>query len=95
MPVPRARCAGLRGAAKKILGQRKARLQAAVARIEALSPLAVLGRGYSICSRADDDAIVRRAADVSAGEAVRVRLARDLIDCTVDETHEGTSDPAL
>jgi exodeoxyribonuclease VII large subunit len=82
-------------AAKAILGQRKARLQAGVARIEALSPLAVLGRGYSICARADDDAIVRRAADVAAGDAVRVRLAEDLIDCTVDETHEGTRNSSL
>ncbi len=77
-------------AAKTVLADRKARLQAAVARIDALSPLAVLGRGYSICERAEDDRIVRRGADVAPGEAVRVRLARDVIDCTVDAVREGT-----
>jgi exodeoxyribonuclease VII large subunit len=82
-------------AAKRLVGRRKARLQAAIARIDALSPLAVLGRGYAICARTEDDVIVRRAADVTPGDTVRVRLAKDVVDCTVDATHEGTREPGL
>jgi exodeoxyribonuclease VII large subunit len=88
-----ARAAGV--AMERLLQQRHARLAAALARIDALSPLAVLGRGYAICRRSDDDAIVRRAADVAAGDRVRVRLAEDSLDCTVDTAHEGTDGPAL
>ncbi len=81
--------------AKKVLAQRKTRLQAAAARIEALSPLAVLNRGYSICERADDALIVRRAGDVATGDNLRVHLAEGELDCTVDATHEGTRDSSL
>jgi exodeoxyribonuclease VII large subunit len=72
----------------RLLHRRRARLEAAVARIEALSPLAVLGRGYSITRRAEDGAVVRRAADVAAGDRVTVRLVEDTLDCTVDAAHE-------
>ena len=44
------------------------------ARVTALSPQATLDRGYSVVQRADG-AVVRRPADVTAGDALRVRLA--------------------
>jgi exodeoxyribonuclease VII large subunit len=44
------------------------------ARVTALSPQATLDRGYSVVQRADG-AVVRRPADVAAGDALRVRLA--------------------
>ncbi|MGD8330138.1 MAG: exodeoxyribonuclease VII large subunit [Acidobacteriota bacterium] len=75
-------------AAGRILQRRRARLAAVVARIEALSPLAVLGRGYSITRRAEDGVVVRCAGDVASGDRVTVRLAEDTLDCTVDATHE-------
>jgi len=78
-------------AVQRILEQRKARLVAAVARIEALSPLAVLGRGYAICERTQDGRIVRRAGDVAVGDSVRIRLEEDQLDCTVDDAREGTT----
>jgi len=40
----------------------------------ALSPLAVLDRGFAMVTRADG-AIVRDAAQVSRGEQLRIRLA--------------------
>ena len=75
----------------RLLERRRARLNATVARIEALSPLAVLRRGYAICRRADDAAVVRRAADVSPGDAVTVRLEQDTLDCTVGGTRARTA----
>lgn len=50
-------------------------LAALSGRLESLSPLAVLGRGYAIARRVRDDAILRRAEEVSAGDEISVRLA--------------------
>lgn len=52
----------------------RVRLERLAAGLEALSPLAVLGRGYAIARREADGAIVRRSRDVVSGEALRLRL---------------------
>jgi exodeoxyribonuclease VII large subunit len=44
------------------------------ARVRSLSPLATLERGYAVVQGADGG-VVRRAADVAPGEALRIRLA--------------------
>ena len=52
-------------------------------RLETLSPLAVLGRGYAVCWNEDRTRVLRDAADVASGDAVRVTLARGELDCEV------------
>lgn len=79
----------------RLLAERKACLTAAVARVDALSPLAVLGRGYAICERRADGAIVRRADDVEVGDSISILLAEDTLDCRVDATHKGTTPAGL
>jgi exodeoxyribonuclease VII large subunit len=59
------------------------RLRGAAARLEALSPLAVLARGYAVCWNADRTAVIRDANVVTPGEQVRVTLARGELDCHV------------
>jgi len=44
------------------------------ARLDTLSPLAVLGRGYAVCWDGARQQIVREAAAVNDGDAVRVTL---------------------
>jgi exodeoxyribonuclease VII large subunit len=66
-----------------ILEARRSRLAAAGASLGALSPLAVLGRGYALARRARDGAIVRRADQVAPGEALRLRVAEAEIDAVV------------
>jgi len=61
-----------------------ARFRATAARLDSLSPLAVLGRGYAVCWNADRTAIVRDAATVERGDTVHVKLERGELDCTVD-----------
>jgi exodeoxyribonuclease VII large subunit len=61
-----------------------ARFRTLAARLETLSPLAVLGRGYAVCWNGDRTAIVRNAASVSPGDRVHVTLASGEIDCTVN-----------
>ncbi len=45
------------------------------AKIESLSPLAVLGRGYSITQRSDDGTLVRAASELQVGQTITTRLA--------------------
>ncbi len=42
--------------------------------LDAVSPLAVLGRGYAIVSRADDGRVIRSANQTRPGELLRIRL---------------------
>jgi exodeoxyribonuclease VII large subunit len=63
-----------------------ARLGTLAARLETLSPLAVLGRGYAVCWDADGRTIVRDAAAVRPGEAIRVVLARGELQADVTRT---------
>ncbi len=51
-------------------------LVAAAARLEALSPLGVLARGYSVTLDERTGAVVRDASELSAGDLVRTRLAQ-------------------
>ncbi|WP_407344358.1 exodeoxyribonuclease VII large subunit [Pengzhenrongella phosphoraccumulans] len=52
------------------------------AQLRALSPAATLDRGYAVVQRADG-AVVRDPADVTAGEALRIRVARGEVAATV------------
>ena len=67
------------------------RLRSAAARLDAMSPLAVLGRGYAVCWNADRTAVVRDAGAVAPGEHVRVTLARGELECAV--TGRGDAEP--
>ena len=79
----------LAGATAKSRHRADGRLRATAARLEALSPLAVLGRGYAVCWNADRTAVVRDAARVAGGDRVRVTLARGELDChVIDRSHD-------
>jgi exodeoxyribonuclease VII large subunit len=58
-------------------------LRESASRLEALSPIAVLSRGYAVCWSADRTRIVRDASIVDAGDRVRVTLAKGELDCEV------------
>jgi exodeoxyribonuclease VII large subunit len=59
------------------------RLRGAAARLHALSPLAVLGRGYAVCWNADRTVVIRDSAAVATGDRLRVTLAHGELDCDV------------
>lgn len=52
------------------------RLRAGAARLDALSPLAVLQRGYAIARRTDDRSVVRDADGLQVGDSLEVVLGR-------------------
>jgi exodeoxyribonuclease VII large subunit len=74
----------LGGAARLAQHRADARFRTLAGRLETLSPLAVLGRGYAVCWNADKTAIVRSAASVTPGDDVRVTLANGEIECRVE-----------
>jgi exodeoxyribonuclease VII large subunit len=78
----------LAAAARQAHHRADAQLRAWANRLDTLSPLAVLARGYAVCWTADGTRIVRAAAEVNVGDGVRVRLARGELDCEVRSTAE-------
>jgi exodeoxyribonuclease VII large subunit len=64
----------------------EARLGAVVGRLESLSPLAVLGRGYAVCWNEDHTAIIRTASTVKPGDRVQVTLHDGELGCVVQTT---------
>jgi len=61
-----------------------ARVRALAGRLQALSPLGVLARGYAVCWNAARTSIIRSAAVVRAGDGLRVTLADGELRCHVD-----------
>ncbi|MGE4483544.1 MAG: exodeoxyribonuclease VII large subunit [Oscillospiraceae bacterium] len=52
-------------------------------KLDAMSPLKVLGRGYAI-AKTENGTVIKSASDVNQGDKIKVRLARDEISCTAD-----------
>lgn len=69
------------------LAAASARAAAAHDRLEALSPRRVLERGYAVV-RGADGTVIRDAAQLSAGAAIRVEVARGRIGARVEELEE-------
>ena len=63
----------------------RARLDAAAARLDALSPLAVLARGYSLTQRLADGRVIRDAAELTPGDRIATRFARGQAISRVEE----------
>lgn len=59
------------------------RLRAREIQLASLNPLAVLRRGYSVCTRLDSGAVVTDAAQVEEGVRVRTRVADGTFDSRV------------
>ena len=60
------------------------RFAGAVAKLDALSPLKVLGRGYAV-ARTEDGGILRSSDQVQPGDRIRLRLAQGSLGCRVEE----------
>ena len=61
------------------------RFASSVGRLQSLSPLAVLGRGYSLTFQADGATLVRSAGDVNPGDLIHTRLASGRLVSRVEE----------
>jgi exodeoxyribonuclease VII large subunit len=84
----------LQGEMARALVRSEHRLGALVGRLDSLSPLAVLGRGYSL-TRTPAGEIVRDATRVAVGTTVDVLLARGQLECRVERTKERDERPQI
>ncbi len=73
---------------KEMLVSRKADVAGLVGKLNALSPLATLARGYSVCLMENNGGIVRDAKTLKAGDRVRVNLHTGGASCEVKEIVE-------
>jgi exodeoxyribonuclease VII large subunit len=64
--------------------EQRLRLTRIAASLEALSPLAVLSRGFSLTFRHDRDSLIRSAEEVELGQLIRTRLASGQITSRVE-----------
>jgi len=63
----------------------KKRLSECAARLHALSPLAVLDRGYAIAHKLPEQQIVKRAEELSVGDRIRITFSQGESTCRVEK----------
>ena len=68
------------------VGEERRRFAGTAARLDALSPLKVLTRGYAVVEK--DGTPVRRTEEARPGERIDVRLADGALGCTVEEVRK-------
>jgi exodeoxyribonuclease VII large subunit len=71
----------LHARARVALDRGSERVSLAAGKLESLSPLGVLARGYAIAFD-KQGRVIKRASDVGSGERVRVRVSEGEMDCT-------------
>lgn len=77
---------------QQLVAARRRDFNVAVGKLDAMSPLGVLQRGYSL-TRTPDGAVVTDAAQVAPGDHVEVKLSRGKLDCVVQSSEpEGADD---
>ncbi len=74
-------------AASQQLGNEQRRVTAMASKLDALSPLKVLGRGYAIPYRADGQTL-ESVAQVSVDDAITLQIADGRVDCRVTNIQE-------
>ena len=73
------------------MAQRTQQFTALAAKLDALSPLKVLGRGYAV-ARNEQGQILRAAQEAVAGEKIEVLLGQGSLNCTVNACNMGGND---
>jgi exodeoxyribonuclease VII, large subunit len=68
---------------RKIIESKEASLSGLAGRLNAISPLNTLGRGYCIALRSRDHSIVGRIGDVSPDEYLDIRVIDGTVECKV------------
>jgi exodeoxyribonuclease VII large subunit len=80
-----ARVAAMAAAARDLLLRRRSRLERLTSQLEALSPVAILERGYALVFDASGN-LVKDAKRVKAGDEITARVARGEIAATVKKS---------
>ncbi len=75
-------------AIRRAVEGRRHRLGRLAAGLEALSPLGVLARGYSLTTRPDGATLVRRASDLRPGDRIVTRLGQGRVVSLVEDVED-------
>ena len=81
----------LEGQMGVMLTQHRHRIYATLAQLNTLSPLAILGRGFSILQTVPAGKILHRAKDVGVGQELEAQLASGRLSCTVTQVFDDSS----
>lgn len=79
---------GLSRGMRHLIEMKKEALRGIIGKLESLSPLAILERGYSITRKLPHLEILRHASQVRAGDQVEVKLYQGTLLCGIEETRE-------
>ena len=71
-------------AIERLLNSRRASFKELVAKMDALSPLSVLARGWSLARILPDKTVLKDSSQVHPGSRIEVVLRRGFVECTVD-----------
>jgi exodeoxyribonuclease VII large subunit len=82
--------AGLRSVMSRRQDRARARFRQVAGRLDTLSPLAVLARGYAVAWNEAKTLVLRHANQAQPGDRVNVTLARGELHCDVRAVTEGT-----
>ena len=91
LPLPPIPALELTGARQLLLEQ----ATLAVGQLDSLSPLAVLGRGYSLTRLLPSGVIVRSAAQTRPGDAIEILLRQGALDARVERLKERDDRPQV
>ena len=72
-----------------IIDMRGERFNRLVGKLDALSPVSILKRGYSITAKLPDGAIIKDIGSVKVGDCVETRLGKGKFKSRVEETENG------
>ncbi|MHB1125348.1 MAG: exodeoxyribonuclease VII large subunit [Bacillota bacterium] len=75
-------------AALGLLGRKVNDLKNAAALLDSLSPLSIMGRGFAICRREEDEHIITSATQIAPQELVEVILHSGALVCRVEQAKE-------
>lgn len=75
-------CQRLEHSGEVVLGKNRQRFERTAAKLDALSPLKVLGRGYAMVTR--EETVIRETAQLNPGDAISVSLSDGTAQCTVN-----------
>ena len=76
----------LRSIGTQLVGDRRVRFSRAIGQLDALSPLAVLHRGYAIALHKGNGQAITSSSEVKVGDAISIKLARGSLETNVEST---------
>ena len=71
-------------AIKQLRSRSADRLAGLIGRLESLSPLAVLSRGYSVTTRTENGSVVRDSAGLAIGDEITTQLAAGAVESKIE-----------